>query len=104
MPFEIPEDIRYVRVDPKSGLLAPEQSDHGVVEVFNKGTEPTETAPDIVDPADFYRLDQIPEAYAAPLPAPAPPPAGATAAPSPVPLTTPGMAAPGPARQPAVSR
>jgi penicillin-binding protein 1A len=84
MPFEIPEDIRYVRVDPKSGLLAPEQSDHGVVEVFNKGTEPTETAPDIVDPADFYRLDQIPEAYAAPLPTAAPPPAAAGTPPAPV--------------------
>lgn len=71
MPFEIPEDIRYVRVDPRTGLLAPEQSEQGVVEVFNKGTEPTETAPEVVDPGEFYRLDQIPDALAAPPPSPA---------------------------------
>ena len=48
-PFEIPEDIRYVRVDPKTGLLAPEQGDQGIVEVFTKGTEPTETAPEMAE-------------------------------------------------------
>lgn len=88
MPFEIPEDIRYVRVDPKTGLLAPEPSDLGMVEVFNKGMEPTETAPESVSPADFYRLDQIPEAYAAPLPAPAAPIPSPSSAPVRQPATT----------------
>jgi penicillin-binding protein 1A len=102
-PFEIPEDIRYARVDPRSGLLAPDQGDQGVVEVFNKGTEPTETAPDAVDLAEFYRLDQIPEAYAAPPPAPAPPPAAA-GAPGTAPSPAAGATAPGSVRQPAASR
>jgi penicillin-binding protein 1A len=96
-PFEIPEDIRYARVDPRTGLLAPEHSDQGIVEVFNKGTEPTESVPDVVDPADFYRLDQIPEAYAAPMPpaAEAPPGPSVPSVPGPVPP------APGAVRPPA---
>ena len=85
-PFEIPEDIRYARVDPRTGLLEPDQSDHGIVEVFNKGAEPTESAPDVVDPGEFYRLDQIPEAFASPatpvtpFPVPTAPKPGVTAA------------------------
>lgn len=102
MPFEIPEDIRYARVDPRTGLLAPEQSDQGIVEVFNKGTEPTETAPEVVDPGEFYQLDQIPEALAAPSPAtaasgsPAPssPGAGASAPPPRQPAAAPALPAP----------
>lgn len=62
MPFEIPEDITFVKVDPASGLLAPEQSGAGQVELFAKGTEPTETAPQRIAPADFYKLDQEPAA------------------------------------------
>ncbi len=90
-PFEIPEDIRYARVDPRTGLLEPDQSDRGIVEVFNKGAEPTESAPDVVDTAEFYRLDQIPEAFAAPAP-PATPVPGPTA-------SGPGAATPGSASQ-----
>jgi len=86
-PFEIPEDIRYARVDPRTGLLAPEQGEQGIVEVFNKGAEPTESAPDVADPGEFYRLDQI-EAFAAPAPAPV--------VPGPPPSPVPGVAAPGP--------
>lgn len=92
-PFEIPEDIRYARVDPRTGLLAPEHSDEGIVEVFNKGTEPTESAPEVVDTGEFYRLDQIPEALAAPPPAPVTP--GPSAAPVPG-GTVPGPPAPAP--------
>ena len=111
MPFEIPEDIRYARVDPRTGLLAPEHSDEGVVEVFNKGSEPTETAPEVVDTAEFYLLDQIPEALAAPPPPPAaasgtpplpqPAPPGAAAAGPSLPAPGPAGSAPGPARSPA---
>ena len=98
-PFEIPEDIRYARVDPRSGLLAPDQSDQGIVEVFNKGAEPTESAPEVVDPAEFYRLDQIPDALAAPPAAPPPPAAagpGLPAAPGPA-TSAQGLVRPAPA-------
>ncbi|MSR25312.1 MAG: PBP1A family penicillin-binding protein [Nitrospiraceae bacterium] len=87
-PFEIPEDIRYARIDPRNGLLAPEQGEQGIVEVFTKGAEPTESAPEVMDAAEFYRLDQIPEALAAPPPAPV--------IPGPLPSPAPGIAAPGP--------
>ncbi|MDE3019264.1 MAG: PBP1A family penicillin-binding protein [Nitrospirota bacterium] len=59
--FEIPDDIVFVKVDPETGLLTPSQSSQGTVEIFAKGTEPTELAPIHSDPADFYRLDQLPE-------------------------------------------
>jgi penicillin-binding protein 1A len=99
-PFEIPEDIRYARVDPRTGLLEPDQSDRGIVEVFNKGAEPTESVPEVMDPAEFYRLDQIPEALALPPPvAPAPgttPPAPGAAAAGAVTQPAPGSTAPTP--------
>jgi penicillin-binding protein 1A len=99
-PFEIPEDIRYARVDPRTGLLAPDQGEQGVVEVFTKGTEPTEQAPEAVDTAEFYRLDQIPEALAAPPPAAVVPPVAPAAPGSSPPV--PGSAAP--ARPPATAQ
>lgn len=58
MPFEIPDEIQFVRVDPATGLLLSEQGGEGTVEVFAKGTEPTRAAPPRADPADFYLLDQ----------------------------------------------
>jgi penicillin-binding protein 1A len=100
-PFEIPEDIRYVRVDPRTGLLAPEQSEQGVVEVFNKGTEPTESAPEVVDPGEFYRLDQIPEALTASPATPGSASAPVEAAPGSA-AAAPAAAGPGPAHRPAV--
>jgi penicillin-binding protein 1A len=99
-PFEIPEDIRYARVDPRTGLLAPDQGEQGVVEVFTKGTEPTEQAPEAVDTAEFYRLDQSPEALAAPPPAAVVPPVAPAAPGSSPPV--PGSAAP--ARPPATAQ
>ncbi|MGH7229064.1 MAG: penicillin-binding transpeptidase domain-containing protein, partial [Nitrospiraceae bacterium] len=59
MPFEIPDDIQFVRVDPSTGLLASDQGDRAVVELFSKGTEPTQSAPMRIDPTDFYKLDQV---------------------------------------------
>ncbi|MGH7205305.1 MAG: penicillin-binding protein 1A [Nitrospiraceae bacterium] len=59
MPFEIPDDIQFVRVDPSTGLLTSDQGDRAVVELFSKGTEPTQSAPVRIDPTDFYKLDQV---------------------------------------------
>ncbi|MGH7229879.1 MAG: penicillin-binding transpeptidase domain-containing protein, partial [Nitrospiraceae bacterium] len=59
VPFEIPENIVFAKVDPETGLLAPDQSDHGTVEIFLKGTEPTEPSPQRIAPASFYKLDQF---------------------------------------------
>lgn len=64
MPFEIPDGIQFVRVDPHTGLLASEQTEVGTVEIFAKGTEPTEPAPQRIDPTDFYKLDQLPDGSA----------------------------------------
>jgi penicillin-binding protein 1A len=58
LPFEIPDDIVFVQVDPTTGLLAQDHSDGGSVEMFAKGTEPTQSAPPRLDPAEFYRLDE----------------------------------------------
>ncbi|MEW6543804.1 MAG: PBP1A family penicillin-binding protein [Nitrospirota bacterium] len=67
--FEIPEEIVFVKVDPATGLLAQDQqSDQGTVEIFARGTEPTETPPQRIDPADFYKLDQLGEGAAAAAP------------------------------------
>lgn len=64
VPFEIPEGITYVKVDPATGLLESEQEgdgERGSVELFAKGSEPTQAASRRLGPTDFYKLDQIPE-------------------------------------------
>ncbi len=62
VPFEIPDDVIFVKVDPSTALQASDQDEQGgVVELFAKGTEPTQTAAPRIDPTDFYKLDQIPE-------------------------------------------
>ena len=61
MPFEIPDDVVYVRVDPTTGLLPADGGHSGTVEIFAKGTEPKETAPQRVDPTEFYQLDTYQE-------------------------------------------
>lgn len=64
VPFEIPEGITYVKVDPATGLLESEQegdTEKGSVELFAKGSEPTQPAARRLGPTDFYKLDQIPE-------------------------------------------
>ncbi len=62
MPFEIPDDILFVRIDPATGLLPPEDGSQGTVEIFSRGTEPKETAPQRLDPSEFYKLDRFQEA------------------------------------------
>lgn len=62
MPFAIPDGVTFVKVDPATGLLEAEQDGQaGAVELFTKGSEPTQAAQRRVDPTDFYKLDQIPE-------------------------------------------
>ncbi|WP_447979126.1 penicillin-binding protein 1A [Candidatus Nitrospira bockiana] len=60
IPFEIPENILFVRIDAETGLLAADHGEAGTVEIFAKGTEPTQTAPPRVDSTRFYQFDQEP--------------------------------------------
>ena len=60
--FTIPEGVTFVKVDPSTGLLEDEQEGQAsTVELFTKGSEPTQTTQRRLDPVDFYKLDQIPE-------------------------------------------
>jgi penicillin-binding protein 1A len=61
VPFTIPDDVVFVKVDPSTGLLTSDQGEQSTVELFAKGTEPTQVAPQRLDPTEFYKLDQIPE-------------------------------------------
>ena len=65
LPFEIPDDIVFVQIDPATGLLAPDHTNHGTVEIFTKGTEPTQAPPPRIDPGEFYRLDEPREPFPA---------------------------------------
>ena len=59
VPFAIPEGITFVKVDPSTGLLNSELEDQpGTVEIFTKGSEPTQTVQRRLDPIDFYKIDQ----------------------------------------------
>ena len=59
VPFTIPEGITFVKVDPATGLLNSEQEDQpGHVEIFARGSEPTQAAQRRLDPMDFYKIDQ----------------------------------------------
>ena len=59
VPFTIPEGVTFVKVDPSTGLLLSDQEDQsGNVEIFTKGSEPTQAAQRRLDPVDFYQLDQ----------------------------------------------
>jgi penicillin-binding protein 1A len=60
--FTIPDGVTFVKVDPSTGLLEGEQEGQAsTVELFTKGSEPTQATQRRVDPIDFYKLDQIPE-------------------------------------------
>jgi penicillin-binding protein 1A len=64
VPFEIPDGVTFVKVDSATGLLESEQdseAQQGTVEMFARGSEPTQAAQRRLDPIDFYKLDQIPE-------------------------------------------
>jgi penicillin-binding protein 1A len=59
VPFAMPEGIVEVKIDPATGLLAPEGSDQGTVEVFLRGTEPTKHAEMKSSPSQFFKFDQM---------------------------------------------
>jgi penicillin-binding protein 1A len=62
MAFTIPEGISFVKVDPATGLLEDEQGgEASTVELFVKGSEPTQASQRRLDPIDFYKLDQTSE-------------------------------------------
>ncbi len=61
MAFTIPEGVTFVKVDPATGLLEGEEGQASTVELFTKGSEPTQATQRRLDPIDFYKLDQIPE-------------------------------------------
>ena len=64
VPFEIPDGVTFVKVDSSTGLLESEQEgegQQGTVELFSKGSEPTQAVQRRLDPTDFYKMDQIPE-------------------------------------------
>jgi penicillin-binding protein 1A len=64
IPFKIPDGVTFVKVDSATGLLESEQEgegQQGTVELFSKGSEPTQAAQRRLDPTDFYKMDQIPE-------------------------------------------
>jgi penicillin-binding protein 1A len=57
--FKIPDSIEFRSIDPKTGLLIPEDSPDAVIEAFAPGTAPTRYALDESRPKarDFFRLD-----------------------------------------------
>jgi len=57
--FPIPDNIEFHPIDPKSGLLEPEDSVTAHIEMFAPGTAPTRYALDEekLKPQDFFRLD-----------------------------------------------
>jgi len=59
--FTIPEGVTFVKVDPSTGLLEGEEGEPSTVELFTKGSEPTQSTQRRTDPIDFYKLDEIPE-------------------------------------------
>ncbi len=64
VPFEIPDGVTFVKVDASTGLLEGDgdgESEKSTVELFTKGSEPTQAAQRRLDPTDFYKLDPIPE-------------------------------------------
>ena len=62
VPFTIPDGVTFVKVDPSTGLLESEQEGtSGTVELFARGSEPTQTSQRRLDPTDFYKLDQMGE-------------------------------------------
>jgi penicillin-binding protein 1A len=57
MTFPIPENVVFAKIDPQTGLLAPEGADDAVIEIFVKGTEPTKVSHPQPKPAEFFRID-----------------------------------------------
>ncbi len=58
--FEVPAGIVFVRIDPKTGLLARPGTPHAYLECFKEGTEPKRYAEKgtASNPIDFFQMDQ----------------------------------------------
>jgi penicillin-binding protein 1A len=54
---DIPDEILFAKVDPRTGLLAAPDDTRAVVELFVAGTEPTKTSESRPRLTDFYRLE-----------------------------------------------
>ena len=59
MTFEIPEGIRFVEVEPNTGVLASGTSKKTTTEVFAAGTEPAKPTRPKSNPLKFYELDKL---------------------------------------------
>ncbi|TAL12366.1 MAG: PBP1A family penicillin-binding protein [Nitrospirae bacterium] len=59
IPFAVPDGVITVKIDPATGLLAPDGTGQGVNEVFLKGTEPTQQAASKGSPSQFFKFDQM---------------------------------------------
>lgn len=57
--FPIPEGIIYVKIDPKTGLLAPKGTKDTVVDIFVRGTEPTRVSVPVPQAIEFFKADQL---------------------------------------------
>ncbi|HEX9020341.1 MAG TPA: PBP1A family penicillin-binding protein [Nitrospirota bacterium] len=56
--FQPTDDVVFAKIDPDSGLLARDGAPDAYLDVFRRGTEPTQYADAVKKPADFYSLDQ----------------------------------------------
>ncbi|MFQ5588671.1 MAG: penicillin-binding transpeptidase domain-containing protein, partial [Nitrospiria bacterium] len=57
VPFPIPDDIVYAKINRATGYLS-EEGERGEMEIFVKGTEPQHEKKDLASPTDFFRFDQ----------------------------------------------
>ena len=59
IPFDVPEGIVTVKIDPINGLLARQDDPNAIMEIFRAGTEPTTVSPTSGSPSgtDFYKFD-----------------------------------------------
>jgi penicillin-binding protein 1A len=58
--FPVPDDIVFTKIDPETGLLAPDGAADAYLDAFRKGTEPTKFAETKKGPkaGQFYMMDQ----------------------------------------------
>jgi len=57
VPFSIPDEIVYAKINPTTGYLA-EEGERGEMEIFVRGTEPKYEEKTLSSPTDFFRFDQ----------------------------------------------
>jgi len=58
--FQVPPGIVFVKIDPRTGLLARPGTPHAYLECFKEGTEPTQYAQTgkVSNPIKFFQMDQ----------------------------------------------